>query len=130
MINLRDLPGIGTLEWAVEQKGYWTEELEEWARDLAEHYFGVCDCDLEDMSDDNFKPLRMMRDEADVYWRSFGWDVTDGNGKQLVAMDFLLKPLVCVVEKLHPDANFNSQDDTDAWAAELEEAAKRFKPTR
>lgn len=141
MILLRDLPGVGTLDWALEQ---WTpkraalggrdydadEDLHEFGLDVAEHYFGICDDDI-DLDDSHFPQLRMFRDEADEYWRSHGWDVTDGEGRQLRAMQYLLRPMVCMVEKLHPGAKFSGGEaELATWTAQLEEAAKRFKPSR
>lgn len=141
MINLRDLPGVGTLEFTLEQ---WTtpraalggrdyaaeDDLDDWADSIAEHYFGICDEDI-DLDDTHFPVLRMFRDEADEYWRGHGWDVTDGEGKQLRVMEYFIRPMVCMVEKLHPDAKFNGGDaDVDAWAASLEAEAKRFKRSR
>ena len=70
----------------------------------------------------------MMRDEADAYWASFGWDVTDGEGKQLRVMDYLIIPMVCAVERLIPIARFRGA--ANAWGARLEEEARRFRPSR
>lgn len=128
MIRLRDLEGVGTLEWRVSQLGYWDHVFESWGQDLAEHYFGVCEEDLEHIPEEKFAVRRMMRDESDAYWRAHGWDVTDGEGKQLIVMDVFLKPMVAAVEKLHPDAIFEMKASTEEWARQLEEAAKRFKP--
>lgn len=141
MINLRDLPGVGALEFQLEE---WTpkrgplggrdydaeDDLVNWAHDLAEHYFGICNEDI-DLDDSHFPVLRMFRDEGDEYWRKHGWDVTNEEGKQLLVMEYFLRPMVCMVEKLHPDAKFNGGEaDVDAWAASLEAEAKRFKPSR
>jgi hypothetical protein len=125
---LRLIPEVGTLEWRVAQKGMWDEELIEWAHELAEHLFGISEYDIEEDEDEFFPVLRMMRDEADAYWKQHGWDVTDEEGKQLIVMDYLAKPLVCLVEKRHPDAQFKRS--TEDWARQLEDDAKRFKPSR
>lgn len=157
MIRLRDLLGVGTLEWAIAQDG-WTEENEEWAAGLSESLFGIAiedtyPCVDEDGScwlggvevpdaeefrrrseawEPNFDVLRYFRDESDAYWASVGWDVTDGQGKQLEVMRRLGRSLVCVVNRLHADAalNIDSEQDAKAWGAKLEEEAKRFKPAR
>ncbi len=138
LIKLRDIDYVGPLEWALEQRGPersniaahgygHSDDLEERGHGLAEHLFGICDEDIE-LDDSHFPVLRMFRDEADAYWASHGWDVTDGQGKQLRCMEYLIRPMVCAVERLHPDATLPSA--TDAWAAQLEEEAKRFKPSR
>jgi hypothetical protein len=151
MIFLRDLPGVGVLEWEVEQHG-WTDEAEEWAHDLSEELFGISGHDTypaleedgrltlagslrEEKGEaalevarewkDHFQPLRMFRDEADSFWSSCGWDVTDGNGKQLAVMEYLGRSLICVVKKLHPAAGFTVSDE--ALEARLAEEARRFK---
>lgn len=81
------------------------------------------------MFEDRFEAVfRLMRDESDAYWASHGWDVTDGQGKQLQVMDILTRPMVCMVAKLHPDAKFSGAEQ--AWASKLEEEAKRFKSSR
>ena len=130
LICLRNLPGVGPLEWEVEQHG-WTDDLTEWAHDLAEDLFGVCELDIEDeiaMDDPRFEYLKLMRDEADEYWARFGWDITDGKGKQLRVMEYLGRPLLCAVKKLHADAKFTMADET--WAARMEADAKSFKSKR
>ncbi|WP_152520607.1 hypothetical protein [Sphingobium sp. HDIP04] len=127
---MRDQPGVGVLEWEVEQHG-WKDETIEWAHDLAEDLFGVCEIDIEDeiaMDDPRFEFLKLMRDEADEYWGRLGWDITDGKGGQLRVMEYLARPLLCAVKRLHPDAAFTMAEE--AWAAQLEADAKSFKSTR
>jgi hypothetical protein len=156
---LRDLPGVGPLEWAISQKG-WTDENEEWALDLSEDLFGIVPDDTIPWTDDSgkliiggvefagsthdelfsqceawekhFEVLKYFRDESDAFWSSMGWDVTDGQGKQLEVMRILDRPLVCVVKKLHVDAklNIDQEQNAEAWGAKLAEDAKRFKPKR
>lgn len=128
LILLRDQPGVETLSYWVEQAGGWLDRYEEMAHDLAEQLFGISEYDIEHIEDDQFPVLRMMRDESDEYWAKHGWDVTDGKGKQLIVMDVLIRPMVCAVEGLHPDARINHS--ADAWGAQLEEEAKRFRPSR
>lgn len=130
LILLRDLPGIETLEYRFEQHGGWSDLLEEEVRDLAEELFGISEYDIDDDWDDDehFPQLKHMRDESDAYWASHGWDVTDGNGKQLAVMDILLRPMVCLVERKHPEATFSG--GTEAWASQLEADAKTFRPSR
>lgn len=130
LIYLRNEPGVGPLEWEVEQHG-WTEALVESAHDLAEDLFGVCEIDIEvemDLADPRFEFLRLMRDEADAYWARLGWDITDGEGRQLRVMEYLSRPLLCAVRHLHPAARFTRADE--AWAASLEADAKQFKAKR
>lgn len=130
LVCLRDQSGVGPLEWEVEQHG-WTEDLVESAHDLAEDLFGVSELDVEDdiaLDDPRYECLKLMRDEADEYWARLGWDVTDGEGKQLRVMEYLSRPLLCAVKRLHPDAKLAMADD--AWAASLEADAKRFKASR
>lgn len=140
MIRLRDIPGVGTLEWALEQRGGAShsplhgfderEDLNERAHDFAAYLFGISDDEI-DLDDSHFPVLRMFRDEQDEYWRSHGWDVTDGEGGLLRVMEYFTRPLVCVVEKLDEDAVFEGGEaDLEAWTASLEEAAKHFKPSR
>ena len=155
MIQLRQLPGIEALEWALAQHG-WTEDNSEWADDLAEELFGISEEDTYPWVDDdgatfiggspvepsdqaellrlctaweaNFEPLRYFRDESDAYWGALGWDVTDGAGKQLEAMRSLGRPLLCAVKALHTDAKLNiGAEDAEAWAARLAEEARIFK---
>lgn len=130
LIYLRYEPGVGPLEWQVEQYG-WKDELIAMAHGLARHLFGVCEFDIEDeiaLDDPRFEFLTMFRDEADVYWGQLGWDVTDGEGKQLRVMEYLSRPLLCAVKHLHPDARFTRADE--AWAAKLEADAKHFNAGR
>ncbi len=130
LVCLRDQSGVGPLEWEVEQHG-WTEDLVESAHDLAEDLFGVSELDVEDdiaLDDPRYEFLKLMRDEADEYWARLGWDVTDGEGKQLRVMEYLSRPLLCAVKGLHPDAKLAMADD--AWAASLEADARRFKASR
>jgi hypothetical protein len=132
VFRLRDLPGVGVLEWEIEQHG-WTKETEAWAAELSILLFGI-DEDathaalddrgrlliggtiFDDIGDramarveeweEQFEVLRMFRDEADAYWASCGWDVTDGLGKQLAVMQYFARPLICLVKSLHPSARF------------------------
>lgn len=127
LILLRHLPGVEVLEYRVQQHG-WTDALEEWAHELSEDLFGISEHDIEEDEEERFPVLRMMRDEADEYWARYGWDVTDGEGKLLAVMEYLTRPLVCVVEQRHPDAGYKG--GVDNWAAALEQEAERFKPTR
>jgi hypothetical protein len=130
LIYLRYQPGVGPLEWEVEQHG-WTNGAIEWAHDLAEELFGVCELDIEDeiaMDDPRFEFLRMMRDEADEYWARLGWDITDGDGRQLRVMEYLARPLLCAVKQLHPGARFMRAEEE--WGARLEADAKMFKNRR
>jgi hypothetical protein len=159
-VPLRNLPFVGPLEWAVAQQG-WTDELEEAAHELAEEMFGICDDDthlcieaadsawlggrevpaqnaeelfrLQAEWERHFEPLRYFRDESDAYWTSKGWDVTDGEGKQLEVMRYIGRSMICFVEGLHEEAlktigGFEDDDGAEAWGARLEEEAKRFKP--
>lgn len=132
LILLRHQPNVDLVEYRYSEAGSWTEQVEDWAHQLAEDLFGISEYDIED--DDEALEARfqnvfgMMRDESDAYWASHGWDVTDGKGKQLAIMDILTRPMVCLVEKLHPDARFTGA--TEAWAAKLEAEAKNFKPKR
>lgn len=130
LILLRDLPGIEVLEYRIEEYG-WTREVEDAIHELSEELFGIAEWDIPDEWDDDeyYPAFKMMRDESDAYWAARGWDVTDGKGKQLQVMECLLRPLTCVVEKLHPDARYTG-DTTAVWAAQLEAAAKRFRPSR
>ncbi|WP_311269738.1 hypothetical protein [Sphingobium sp. WCS2017Hpa-17] len=126
LICLRNEPGVGPLEWEVEQHG-WRDDLIESAHDLADDLFGICELDIElvmDLADPRFEFQRLMRDEADVYWAQLGWDVTDGEGKQLRVMEYLSGPLLCAVKRLHPAARFTRADE--AWGAKLEADAKQF----
>lgn len=128
LILLRHLPNVEVLEYRIEERGL--DAVEEWIHDLSEELFGISEYDIEDDWDNEtyFPAFAMTRDESDAYWAERGWDVTDGKGKQLQVMECLLRPLTCVVEKLHPDARFTGS--TDAWAAQIEEAAKNFRPSR
>lgn len=114
------------MEWAVEQSGYWTDELEDRAHDLSEYHFGICDLDTDDIDEAHFEVRRFMRDEADAWWATYGWDVTDGEGRQLRVMEFLTRPMVCMVKSLHEDASYSGGDK--AWADQLEDEARRFRP--
>lgn len=129
---LRHQPNVELLEYRLVEKGAWTDELEDWAHEIAEALFGVSEYDIEDDDEieaKHFAPVfAMMRDESDAYWAKHGWDVTDGNGKQLKVMDYLTRPMVCLVEKLHPDARF-TQGEAE-WGARLEAEAKQFRPKR
>lgn len=130
LICLRDQPGVGVLEWEVEQHG-WTDDLIDWAHELAEDLFGVSEFDLAGeiaFDDPLFEFLTLMRDEADEYWARVGWDITDGNGKQLRVMEYLSRPLICAVKRLLPAARFTKADE--AWAAQMEADAKRFSSKR
>lgn len=130
LICLRDQPGVGVLEWEVEQHG-WTDDLIDWAHELAEDLYGVSEFDLAGeiaFEDTRFEFLTLMRDEADVYWAQFGWDITDGEGKQMRVMEYLARPLLCAVKHLHPAAKFTRAGE--AWAASLEADAKRFAAKR
>lgn len=159
LIRLRDLPGVGPLEWAIAEHG-WTDTNEERATDLSDDLFGIDPDDTHPWLDDDgqtiiggvetsaaspeelasqcqaweqhFEVLRYFRDEADAFWTSVGWDITNGEGKQLEVMRLLGRPLVCVVKKIHVDASLNleEEDDLDAWTAKLEQEAKLFKPRR
>lgn len=126
LMILRDWPVVGPLEWALTTSG-WNDETDQWAANLSAELFGICDYDV-DLDDSHFPVLRMYRDEADAYWASHGWDVTDENGKQLLCMEEFTRPMVCMVERLHPDAKFIAGDV--AWGAKLEAEAKRFKASR
>lgn len=132
LINVRDLPEVELLEYRLEGVGGWSDSLEDWAHELAEELFGISEYDIDE--DDEALTVRaeyvkrLMRDESDAYWASHGWDVTNGKGKQLGVMDLFLLPMICLVEKLHPDAKFAHA--ADAWAAQLEAEAKAFKPKR
>jgi hypothetical protein len=156
LILMRSLPGLGALEWAISQNG-WTEENEEWAARLSEHYFGIDEEDTypwvgedgltmiggvpasaSDRADillkcaaweEHFEPLKLFRDESDVFWAELGWDVTDGNGKQLESMRAMGRPLICALNKLHVDARLSLGDEreAEAWAAKLAEEARTFK---
>lgn len=132
LILLRELPLVEVVEYRFEEAGEWTEQIEDWAHDLATELFGISEYDIEDdneMLNARFEYVgSLMRDESDAYWASHGWDVTDGNGQQLAVMDVLMLPMICLVEKLHPDAKFAHADDT--WASQLEAEAKAFKPKR
>lgn len=127
LILLRKLPGVELLEYRV-QCSRWDDYYEDWADNLAEELFGISEHDIPEDDWDNFPVMKMMRDESDAYWAGFGWDVTDGKGKQLEVMHYLTRPLVYVVEKRHPDARYTPS--VDDWARKLEEDAKNFKPTQ
>lgn len=130
LILLREIPDVELFEYRFHEHGSWTDELEDWAHGIAESLFGISEYDIDDDWDDDkyFPVLRYMRDEGDAYWAKHGWDVTDGNGKELRIMDCLTRPMVCLVEKLHPDARFTLADE--AWAERLEADAKQFRPSR
>lgn len=158
---LRNLPGVGPLEWAVAQHG-WTDELEEQAHDLAIYLFGIqesethlaieqdgrvwiggveVECggkkDLERLGaqwEANFAPLKYFRDESDEFWSGIGWDVTDGEGKQLEVMRYIGRPMICFVKQLHADVSQtigeleeDAGHDAEAWGSKLAEDARRFK---
>jgi hypothetical protein len=127
LILLRHLPMVDVIEYRIETDGL-TDDVEAWCDQLAEDLFGISEHDIDAADWDTFPVLHMMRDESDAYWASHGWDVTDGNGKQLAVMEFLARPMVCVVEKRHPQAQFKLAGED--WARKLEEEAKRFRPTR
>lgn len=127
LILLRHLEGVGPLEWAVEQADAWTEELEDYGHNLAVHHFGICEEDIE-LDDSHFPQLKHMRDESDAYWASHGWDITDGEGQQLAVMDLFLRPMVCMVERLHPDAHYAGA--AKSWGEQMAEEAARFKRSR
>jgi hypothetical protein len=132
LVRIRDLPGVDVLESEIEQHG-WTEETEAWAGELAQLLFGVNEEDTQASLDahgrlvlaghtfqdggtlaiaraetweKHFEVLRTSGAEADAYWASWGWDVTDGQGTQLRLMDYLARPLICVIKALHPSARF------------------------
>jgi hypothetical protein len=129
LILLRHQPNVEVLEYRLVEEGGWTDDLEAWAHYIAEELFGISEYDIDDDLEPHFEAVfRMMRDESDAYWAKHGWDVTDGEGKELKVMDYLTRPMVCLVEQLHPDARFKMS--TDSWAAQLEADAKRFRPTR
>lgn len=132
LILLRNLPGVDVVEYRYEEAGEWTELVEAWADQLAEDLFGISEYDIDEEDEAleaRFQQVfSMMRDESDAYWASHGWDVTDGKGKQLAVMDVLTRPMVCLVEKLHPEARFTHA--TEAWGKSLEEEAKNWRPKR
>lgn len=127
---LRRMPGVDWLEYQIETEPVSLEMLDEWGNDLAEELFGVSNPDIDDDAHgDRFEQIgKMWRDESDAYWADHGWDVTNGKGAQLRVMDYLLKPMVCAVECLHPDAEFTLEGET--WGRSLEEEAKAFKSKR
>lgn len=132
LILLRHLPDVEIFEYRfAEHKRVWDEDYESWAADISDALFGISDFDFDDDNphEDRFQEVfRMMRNESDEYWAKHGWDVTDGNGKQLEIMDCLTRPMVSLVEKLHPEARFTH--GTEAWGKSLEEEAKNWRPRR
>jgi hypothetical protein len=160
LLYLRQLEGVGPLEWELKSHG-WTDENIDRADNLAEYLFGItyedteaCISDRGNLTiagnevqcsgpddhgraiaawEENFAVLRLFRDESDAFWASVGWDVTDGEGRQLEVMRRMDRPLVCVVKKLHPDAELylgEEQDEAEAWGSSLAEQARQFKPSR
>lgn len=127
LILLRNLPMVDVIEYRIETDGF-TDDAEAWCDQLAENLFGISEHDIDEGDWDSFPVFQLMRDEADAYWASYGWDVTDGRGKQLAVMEFLTRPLVCLVEKRHPRAQFKLASED--WARKLEEEASRFRPSR
>ncbi len=159
---LRNLPGVGPLEWALAQEG-WTPDNTEKAEALSEYLFGISrdetwlwvdgragtwlggveligidragiDAKAADW-EKHFDVLKLFRDESDAYWASVGWDVTDGEGKQLEVMRELARPLVCFVKRIHADAyetlcDEGHAEDAEAWGERLAEEARLFKPKR
>lgn len=126
---LRHLPHVEIFEYRYAEKGGVWVDHGLWAADISDELFGISEYDVEDFDEVLFKPvLTMMRDESDAYWAKHGWDVTDGNGKQLEIMRWLTRPMVCLVEKLHPAAEFTMAAET--WASQLEAEAKAFRPSR
>jgi hypothetical protein len=147
--RMRDLPGVDVLEWEVEQHG-WTTETEAWAAELSRLLFGIDEdathaaldergrlviggSTFDDIGDraiarvedweKHFEVLRSFRDEADAYWASVGWDVTDGKGKQLIVMQYLARPLICIIKSLHPSARLAVSEEGSAY---LSFNAERF----
>lgn len=151
LIRLRDQPGVAPLERQVEQHG-WTEEPEERAHELSRQLFGIKDDDTRPRPDgggvwiggwitpdigdlvrlkiaqweSHFEVERMLRDDADAYWASRGWDVTDGHGKSLAVMTYLVRPLVCVVKGLHSRARFANANEAGAEQRDAEARAFRL----
>ena len=85
----------------------------------------------------NFRVLDPVEEAEDrlaaIFWDAAGWDITDTNGLDLYAMEYLGRPLICALKGLrgHLPGAVRSDAEVNAlsqeWGRQLSEAAERFR---
>lgn len=69
-----------------------------------------------------------------LIWQALSWDVTDGSGKELRALRFLDRMIVCSAKGLRgrspgaPPSDEEIAERADDWGASLEAEAAKFRP--
>lgn len=139
-------------EWALER-----ENLDEDTQRLSDRLFGITfletyfdrtpmeeDPEWEYDEDDyeaaerswdmHFKFLDSEDDAArSLIWDAIGWDVTDGRGEELLALDYLDRMMVCATKGLCgrlPGAPANDAElaeRAEDWGGQLAEEAAKFR---
>lgn len=160
VISLRDIPGVSEVEALLEAaerspSGKWSREYEQ-AQKLADaiskRIFGIVEADTRYVDDDRLS--RFDNDQLGGNWeacfRDYGrnnmpnpnapwaelyWDVTDGNGNPLRALELFWRQIVATEHGLcghTPGYPADEMDDQEAAAVErkLQEEASKFRPKR
>lgn len=67
----------------------------------------------------HFEFLEWEYDEEGTFWDAIGIDVSDGNGQQLLCLDYFGRQMVCAIKGLHPAAGlaFLGGEKSDAQIA-------------
>lgn len=68
-----------------------------------------------------------------LVWQAMGWDVTDGRGEELRALEYLDRLIVCAAKGLRgrlpgaPPTDEEIADRVEDWGAKLEQDAAKFR---
>lgn len=135
LIELRNLPGVERItalcrndrNFEYPQSGETLREIDE----VCIRLFGITNYYLEwvdDESDDqtekrewklNFQVVDLPWPEARLFWESIGWDVSDGNGNELISAHWFMRPIIAAVKELDEDAKL-TLDGSGVWKSENE----------
>jgi hypothetical protein len=169
IIKLRDLPGVAAIERDLNNTNAWAKEKDDLPARInavSLSLFGITEADTDfdgfpenEFTDEEWEEAEkraaewnlnfdfMDFDYADVepVWLAAGWDVTDGNGNELISVGKFGCQIIAVLKnliphaKLYPGGNGPTHrhlSDTDAateaedWGEALARDAQKFQPGR